>query len=505
MDTNGAKPKSLHFDAACVGGANIYYNVSDGKMGGPQLTSDIANPTVIDPEILETLDEDNRLTRDYVDRVLDAVENGNLDEVYRLVEPLHEADIADLLELTPSERRGVLAISLGDLMSAEVLAEVNDYVREDIIDALPASQVAGLAGQLDTDDAVAIIEDMEAEDQQAVLAELDPEDRAVIEDALSYPDESAGRIMQRELVAVPEHMTVGQLIDYLRDHQDLTTEFWEIFVVDPQHRPVGTCKLSWIMRSQRKVPVSEIMMHEQTLIPVDMDQEEVALRFQKYALISAAVVDGSGRLVGVITADDIVHIVQEEADEDILRLSGAGEGDINEPISDSYKARVRWLIANLGTAMVASFIIAQFGAAIETMVALAVLMPIVASIGGNAGTQTLAVTVRALATNQLTQSNTMRSIWREIRVALLIGATIAVIAGLGAGVIFGNWLLASVIAVAILCNISLAGLSGVAIPVLLDRLDQDPAVSSSIFVTMITDSMGFLIFLGLAVFSGLAG
>jgi len=206
------------------------------------LTSDIANPAIIDPEIMETLDEDNRLTRDYVDRVLDAVDDGDLDEVYRLVEPLHEADIADLLELTPSERRGILAISLGDLMSAEVLAEVNDYVREDIIDALPASQVAGLAGQLDTDDAVAIIEDMEEEDQQAVLAELDPEDRAVIEDALSYPDESAGRIMQRELVAVPEHMTVGQLIDYLRDRQDLTTEFWEIFVVDPQHKPVGTCK-----------------------------------------------------------------------------------------------------------------------------------------------------------------------------------------------------------------------------------------------------------------------
>lgn len=469
------------------------------------MTSEPADPEILDNDVMETLDEDNNLTRDFVDRVLDAVESGDHDEVRRLVEPLHEADIADLLEQTPSDQRGVLAVAMGDLMSADVLAEVNDYVREDIIDALQPAQVADLAGQLDTDDAVAIIEDMEIEDQQAVLAELDPEDRAVIEDALSYPEESAGRIMQRELVAVPEHMTVGQLIDYLRDHQDLTTEFWEVFVVDPQHKPVGTCKLSWIMRSQRKVPVSEVMKREQTLIPVDMDQEEVALRFQKYALISAAVVDQSGRLVGVITADDIVHIIQEEADEDILRLSGAGEGDINEPIADSYKSRVRWLIANLGTAMVASFIIAQFGAAIETMVALAVLMPIVASIGGNAGTQTLAVTVRALATNQLTQSNTMRSIWREIRVALLIGATIAVIAGLGAGFIFSNWLLAGVIAAAILCNIALAGLSGVAIPVLLDRLDQDPAVSSSIFVTMITDSMGFLIFLGLAVFSGLAG
>jgi len=469
------------------------------------MTSDIASPDFIDTEIVETLDEDNRLTRDYVDRVLDAVEDGNLNEVRRLVEPLHEADIADLLELTPSERRGELAISLGDLMSAEVLAEVNDYVREDIIDALPAAQVAGLAGQLDSDDAVAIIEDMEAEDQQAVLAELDPEDRAVIEDALSYPDESAGRIMQRELVAVPEHMTVGQLIDYLRDHQDLTTEFWEVFVVDPQHKPVGTCKLSWIMRSERTVPVSDIMMHEQTLIPVDMDQEEVALRFQKYALISAAVVDGSGRLVGVITADDIVHIIQEEADEDILRLSGAGDGDINEPIADSYKARVRWLIANLGTALVASSVISFFGAAIEHMVALAVLMPIVAGVGGNAGTQTLAVTVRAIATNQLTDSNTRRAIKREMAIAFMNGATIAAIAGIGVTLWFQNFHLGFVIAAAMQCNILLAGFAGVFIPVMLDRFDQDPAVASSVFVTMITDSMGFLIFLSLAVFSGLVG
>ena len=469
------------------------------------MTSDIASPIIIDTEIVETLDEDNRLTRDYVDRGLDAVEDGNLNEVRRLVEPLHEADIADLLELTPSERRGELAISLGDLMSAEVLAEVNDYVREDIIDALPAAQVAGLAGQLDSDDAVAIIEDMEAEDQQAVLAELDPEDRAVIEDALSYPDESAGRIMQRELVAVPEHMTVGQLIDYLRDHQDLTTEFWEVFVVDPQHKPVGTCKLSWIMRSERKVPVSDIMMHEQTLIPVDMDQEEVALRFQKYALISAAVVDASGRLVGVITADDIVHIIQEEADEDILRLSGAGDGDINEPIADSYKARVRWLIANLGTALVASSVISFFGAAIEHMVALAVLMPIVAGVGGNAGTQTLAVTVRAIATNQLTDSNTRRAIKREMAIAFMNGATIAALAGIGVTLWFQNFHLGFVIAAAMQCNILLAGFAGVFIPVMLDRFDQDPAVASSVFVTMITDSMGFLIFLSLAVFSGLVG
>ncbi|MBL0023359.1 MAG: magnesium transporter [Sphingomonadales bacterium] len=461
------------------------------------------NPVTIETPV--TLDEDDRLASDFVESVHDALDAGDVEAVRRLAQPLHAADIADLFELTGRDRRVPLAAALGDLLGADVLAELNDYVREDLIDALPAAQVADLAEQMETDDAVAMIEDLEEDEQQAVLAELDPEDRAAIEDALSYPEESAGRIMQRELIAVPEHMSVGQLIDYLRENHDLTTEFWEVFVVDPQHRPVGTCQLSWILRTPRNIGLSDVMKRNQTLIPVDMDQEEVALRFQKYALISAAVTDNAGRLIGVITADDIVHIIQEEAGEDILRLSGAGEGDINEPISESYKARVRWLIANLGTAMVGSSIIWFFGGAIETMVALAVLMPIVASIGGNAGTQTLAVTVRALATNQLTESNTMRSVGRDIRVALLIGATVAVIAGLGAGFVFANWLLAAVIAAAILINILVAGFSGVVIPLILDRLDQDPAVSSSIFVTMITDSMGFLIFLGLAVASGLVG
>jgi magnesium transporter len=283
----------------------------------------------------------------------------------------------------------------------------------ELIDALEPHEVADIAGQLDTDDAVALIEDMEEDEQRAVLRALDPDDRAAIEEALTFPEESAGRLMQRDLIAVPEHWTVGHVIDYLRAGEALTTDFWEIYVVDSRHHPVGTCMLSWILRTPRKVAIADVMQREQTLIPVDMDQEEVALRFQKYALISAAVVDQSGRLVGMITVDDIVHIIQEEASEDVLLLSGAGEGDINEPIRDSYTARVRWLIANLGTALVASFIIAVFGAAIEEMVALAVLMPIVASIGGNAGTQTMAVAVRALAMNQLTRSK-RRTIKREI-------------------------------------------------------------------------------------------
>jgi magnesium transporter len=451
------------------------------------------------------LDEDDRLRPRFVSDVLDAVDARDDELVRKLVAPLHPADIADLFELAPADQRAALAAALADMLDAEVIAELNDHVREEVIDLLEPHQVATIASELDTDDAVAMIEDMEEDDQRAVLRALAPDDRAAIEEALTFPEESAGRLMQRELVAVPEHWTVGHTIDYLRDNAELTTDFWEVFIVDPQHRPVGTCQLSWILRTPRVVPIGDVMKREQTLIPVDMDQEEVALRFQKYALISAAVVDSSNRLVGMITVDDIVHIIQEEADEDILRLSGAGDGDINEPIVDTYKARVRWLIANLLTALVASSIIAAFGGAIQHMVALAALMPIVAGVGGNAGTQTLAVTVRALATNQLTDSNTLRQIRREIRVAILNGMTVAVIIGLGVAMVFSNPLLGGVIAAAMLTNIVIAGLAGVLVPVLLDRLDQDPAVASSIFVTMTTDSMGFLVFLGLAVGSGLAG
>jgi magnesium transporter len=461
--------------------------------------------TEIDPvvEPADNFDEDDRLRPEFVRQVINALDRDDHEAAYDLVEPLHSADIADLFELIDRDYRGPLAAAITDLMGADVLAELNDYVRDDVLEALPAQQVAEYAGQLETDDAVAIIEDMEEADQLAVLAELDPSDRAAIVDALGYPEESAGRLMQRDLVAVPEHINVGQLIDYLREHGDLTTEFWEIFVVDPQHRPIGTCQLSWILRTPRHIALADVMRREQTLIPTDMDQEEVALRFQKYALISAAVVDEAGRLVGQITVDDIIHIVQEEAGEDILRLSGAGDGDINEPIRESYKSRVRWLIANLGTALVASGIIAFFGGAIEQLVALAVLMPIVASIGGNAGTQTMAVAVRALAMNQLTQSNTGRIIARELRVALLNGVTVAVLTGLGTALVFADPVLGIVIGVAIFANIIIAGMAGVIIPVVLDRLDQDPAVASSVFVTMITDSMGFFAFLGLAVASGL--
>lgn len=469
----------------------------DPRAGEPLPASDAAR-------LAESLDaHENTLKPDFVRRVADALDRGDRDAAYRLVEPLHPADIADLFELLDEDERPRLALAISDLMGGEVLAELNDHVRELLVEALPAGTVADFAEQMETDDAVALIEDLDEDDQAAVLAEMEPEDRAAIESALAYPEESAGRLMSRDLIAVPEHLTVGGLIDYLRENAALTDEFWEVFIVDPHHRPLGTCKLSWILRTPRSIALTDVMKRDQTLIPVGMDQEEVALRFQKYALISAAVVDSGGRLVGQITVDDVVHIIQEEAGEDVLLLSGAGEGDINEPIRNTYVSRVRWLIANLVTALLGTSIIASFGAAIEQLVALAALSPMVASIGGNAGTQTMAVTVRALATNQLTRSNTGRILWRELRVALLNGSTVAALIGIATALFFQNPLLGGVIASAVIINIITAGLAGVIVPVLFDRLDQDPAVASSVFVTMITDSMGFFVFLGLAVASGL--
>ncbi len=458
---------------------------------------------VMDMETDSQLDRDDRLKPEFVRAVLDAVEAGDTEGARALVEPLHPADIADLFELTPHEDRAALAHAVTDLLDGDVFAEMNDYVREDLIDALEPHEVADLTSELDTDDAVAIIEDMEPDEQREVLRAMDADDRAAIEEALSYAEESAGRLMQRELIAVPEHWTVGDAIDYLRGHEELTTDFWEIFVVDPAHKPVGTCQLSWMLRTPRGIAIADVMKREQTLIPTDMDQEEVALRFQKYALISAAVVDHGGRLVGMITVDDIVHIIQQEAGEDALRLSGAGDGDINEPISLTVRTRLTWLVVNLGTAIIAASVVGLFQGEIARFALLAVLMPVVSGMGGNAGTQTLAVVVRALATNQLTDSNTVRMIGREFRIAAANGVSLGVLIGLGTFLIFHNRDLSIVIAMAMVINNLIAGLSGVIVPVALDKARVDPAVSSAVFVTMMTDTMGFFSFLGLATLWGL--
>src|SRR3954467_8833045 len=474
---------------------------SDHIAAAPSVDADPAN---------SVMDEETRLRPEFVDKVLDAVEAGDDETARELVAPLHPADVADLIELARSDERDGLVKALAGIISPDVPAEMNDYVREGLLDEMEPQQVADIAGQLDTDDAVAMIEDLDRDEQQAVLQRMEPDDRAAVEEALGYPAESAGRLMQRELCAVPEHWNVGQVIDYLRSTKDLPDDFWEVFVVNPSHRPVGTCKLSLILRMPRKTLVSEIMQREQTLIPVDMDQEDVALRFQKYALVSAAVTDDSGRLVGMITVDDVVHIIQEEAGEDVLLLSGAGEGDINEPIPMTVRRRLFWLVINLGTAMIAASVVSLFQGEIGKYAVLAVLMPIVAGMGGNAGTQTLAVAVRALATNQLTESNTVRAFVRELTIALANGVSLGLLIGAGVALVFGvihpvqgGLLLGLVIGTAMVINNLAAGLGGILVPVTLERFRIDPAVSSAVFVTTITDVTGFFSFLGLAALAGL--
>jgi len=460
-------------------------------------------PEPLDAAAASAIDEEDRLRPEFVERVLDAVEAGDDETARELVAPLHPADVADLIELAARDEREGLVKALAGIVSPDVLAEMNDFVREDLLDELEPQQLADIAGQLETDDAVALIEDLDRDDQQAVLRAMEPDDRAAIEEALTYPDESAGRLMQRDLVAVPEHWKVGQVIDYLRSTEELPTDFWEVFVVDPSHHPVGTCKLSTILRTPRTRLVSEIMQREQTLIPVDMDQEDVALRFQKYALVSAAVVDSVGRLVGMITVDDIVHIIQEEAGEDVLRLSQAGDGDINEPIGLTIRSRMWWLFINLGTEVLSVLVIGAFQDLITKLVVLAMLMPVITGMGGNAATQTMAVTVRALATGQLTSSNSWRMILREWWIASANGWGLGLVMLAGIQWWYNDWALSLVTLLAMILNSLNAGLSGVLIPIGLDKLKIDPAVVSTIFVTTMTDTLGFFFFLGLAALFGL--
>ncbi len=459
-----------------------------------------AEPLVTVPagEVDDVLDDDNRLRRGFVDRVVASLDASDPAATRALVDPLHEADIADLFELIPGDHRQALAKALGDKLDADVIAEMNDWVREALLDVLTASEVAEVVSDLDTDDAVSIIEELDEDDRREVMRQLDPDDRAAIEEALSYPEESAGRLMQRDLVAVPEHWTIARILDFVAAEPDLPTDFWEVFVVDPAHHPVGTIRLSWLLTKPRDAVIGDVMQRDQTLIPVDEDQEEVALQFQKYALISAAVVDADGRLVGVITVDDIVHIIQEEAGEDALKLSGAGDGDINEPIVQTIRDRMWWLLINLGTAILASSVVAAFEGTISRLVTLAVLMPIVAGMGGNAATQTMAVTVRALATNQLTSSNTARMIRRELWIALANGVGLGLLMAVGCQLVYHDWPLTGVLFAAMLINSVNAGLSGILIPVGLEKAGIDPAVTSTVFVTTMTDVIGFFSFLGLA-------
>lgn len=418
-----------------------------------------------------------------------------------IVETLHEADVADIIEQLHSSEREAFITLLGKDFSAEILSEITDTVRADVLDSIPNPQIAEAIEQLETDDSVQILEDLGAQDQREVLDALeDTGERRAIEEALTYPPESAGRLMQRQHIAVPEFWDVGQTIEYLREDFDLTSDFWEIFVVDPRYRPVGSLALSHVLRSAPSTPVRDLMKAEQSLINVEDDQEDVAYQFQQYHLISSAVVDAQGRLVGMITVDDVVDVINEEAEEDILALAGVSDTDVNTSIFQTTKTRFVWLLVNMGTAVLASLVIALYENAITQLVALAVLMPIVASMGGNAGTQTLTVTVRSLATRDLSGANLWRVLNREVVVSFLNGVLLAAILGGISTLWFDDVRLGGVIAFAMVVNLVAAGLAGMLIPIALNRLNIDPAIASSVFVTTITDIVGFFVFLGLAAY-----
>ncbi len=446
----------------------------------------------------QTEEGDYALRDDLFDLVEEAVERGDVETLARVLASLHPADIADLLEqLDPETRQALVALQTGGF-DGEILAELDEGLREEVVEALPREALAGAVRELETDDVVDLIEDLDQHQQVAVLEALDASDRVAVEQSLTYPEESAGRLMQRELVAVPEHWDVGQTIDYLRSQDDLPEQFYHVMLVNPRMSPTGYVTLGRLMSSPRDVGLKEIGEDSFRTIPVLQDEAEVAYAFNQYHLISAPVVDEDGRLVGVITIDDAVDIMAEEHEEDIMRLAGVGEGSLSDRVIATTRRRMPWLAVNLVTAILASMVIAQFDAVIAEFVALAVLMPIVASMGGNAGTQSLTVAVRSIATKDLSSANVWRVIRREALVGLVNGLVFAVIMGLVGVFWFGTPMLGVVIGVAMIINLFVAGLAGVGIPVMLEKIGVDPALASGAFVTTVTDVVGFLSFLGLA-------
>ena len=428
-----------------------------------------------------------------------ALEDGRAADLRGLLEPLRPADFADLVVVLNREDRRRLVVVLGDNFNPETLIDLEGSVLEDLLEAISPHAVARAIAELDTDEAVHLLEEMDDTRREQVLSNVPAPDRAAVLEGLSFPEDSAGRLMQRDLIAVPAYWSVGQVIDHCRETQNLPDEFYEIFVIDPRHRPIGQVALNRLMRTQRPVLMREIMKSEATTIPVDMDQEEVAFLFQQYRLASAPVIDGAGRLVGVITFDDAAAVQEEEAEEDFMRLSGvSSETDLSDTAVRTTRTRASWLLVNLGTAILASMVIALFDATIEQIVALAVLMPIVASMGGNAGTQTLTVAVRALATRELTAANALRVVGKEVVVGGLNGILFAILVGVVAAIWFSAPTLGIVIASAMIINMLVAGLAGTLIPLGLERAGIDPAVAATVFLTTITDVVGFFVFLGLA-------
>ncbi len=431
-------------------------------------------------------------------RIVQALDEGRRKRVRRLVRPLNYPDIADLIEQSSTEQRLRLLDYIHEDFDPEVLTELDRKVRSEVIAELGLESVAKALVDLDSDDAVELVGELDPIARQKLLAALPMRDRRLLEQGLSYPEDSAGRLMQREFVAIPSHWTVGNTIDYLREAQDLPDEFYDIYVVDPAYRPLGQANLNQILRSRRPVPVTDVMRPEAFAVPEEMDQEEVAFLFRQNDLTSAAVTDDAGRLIGTVTIDDIVDVIHEEAEEDIRRLAGVADESLYGAVIDTTRARFRWLFVNLGTAILASIVIGLFEATIEQAVALAVLMPIVASMGGNAGTQSLTVAVRALATRELTATNALRVVWRETLVGLVCGFAFAVISAGIAWFWFGSPEIGMIIAAAMVITLLVANLTGTLVPLGLAKMDIDPAVASAVFLTTVTDIVGFFSFLGLA-------
>jgi magnesium transporter len=435
----------------------------------------------------------------FIAAVSDALQVADHGKVRELTRDLHAADLADLLENLGQEDRVGLIASLGKAFDVEALAELDPGTRDALVEALPNEVIAQAIKKLDTDDALYLIEDLEPAERQDILDKVPRQDRAALSRALDYPENTAGRLMQTEFVAVPEFWTIGRTIDHVRSEKDLPDEFVEIYVVDPAHHLKGVVPLSRLMRNQRDVKITDVMDEEQTVFTVSDEQSDVAYKFEQYNLVSAAVTDEAGRLVGMLMVDDIVDVIQEEAEEDILHLGGvAAVETLTDTVWDTVRSRFAWLIVNLATAILASWVISLFDATISQMVALAVLMPIVASMGGNAGTQTMTVAVRALATRNLGPVNALRITLRECAVGLVNGVVFAVLMGVFAWWWFGSDGLGLVIGAAMVINLIAAALAGILIPLSLDYLEIDPAISSGVFVTTVTDVVGFFAFLGLA-------
>ena len=429
----------------------------------------------------------------------EAMHAERVEEVRKLTGTLHHSDLADLLEGMAVERREWLIELLREDLNPNMIAELDESLLGQLADQIGIQEMAEAVAEMDTDDAVDVVEELAIKDQLEILDALPHDDRLLIEEGLSYPEDSAGRLMQREAVGVPSHWNVGQAIDFLRKERDLPRDFFDIFLVDSTDVPVGSIPLSRIMRAHQHVALNALMVVEMKTVPVEMDQEDVAFLFRQRDLISAPVVDNSAKLVGVITIDDVVDVIHEENEEDIMRLAGVGEDDdLYDAVISTTRSRFSWLLIHMVAAIAAAYVISLFTEIIEELVFLAVLMPIVATMGGTASVQALTVVVRAIAMKELTAENAFRTIRKEVIVGLFNGIIFAFLIGTLAWGWFGNPALGGVIALAIIINLLAAGLSGSALPVILNHFGFDPAIASSAFLTSITDVLGFYVFLGLA-------